>query len=70
MSGISVGFTIFACLLALMAFRVPIGIAMFVAGSGGAFDDLAGFRASLATPPPQLVLRIVRGNVQGTLAMQ
>jgi C4-dicarboxylate transporter DctM subunit len=35
MSGISVGFTIFACLLALMAFRVPIGIAMFVAGSGG-----------------------------------
>ena len=35
MSGISIGFTIFAVLLALMAFRVPIGIAMFVAGSGG-----------------------------------
>jgi serine protease Do len=43
---------------------------VIVAGSGGAFDDLAGFRASLATPPQQLVLRIVRGNVQGTLAMQ
>ncbi len=43
---------------------------VIVAGSGGAFDDLASFRASFATPPPQLVLRIVRGNVQGTLVMQ
>ena len=43
---------------------------MIVAGSGGSFDDLAGFRAGFATPPQQLVLRIVRGNVQGTLVMQ
>ena len=43
---------------------------VIVAGSGGSFDDLAGFRAGFATPPQQLVLRIVRGNVQGTLVMQ
>lgn len=35
MSGIGIGLTIFAVLLTLMAFRVPIGIAMFVAGAGG-----------------------------------
>jgi len=43
---------------------------VIVAASGGAFDDLASFRASLADTPQQLVLRIVRGNVQGTLVMQ
>lgn len=40
------------------------------ATSAGDFDDLAGLRASLAQPPRQLVLLIVRGNVQGRLVMQ
>ena len=35
MSGIAVGLLIFGFLLCLMALRVPIGIAMFVAGSAG-----------------------------------
>jgi len=37
MSGIAVGGTIFALLMVLLALRVPIGIAMFVMGSGGYF---------------------------------
>ncbi|MDR1076277.1 MAG: Do family serine endopeptidase [Xanthomonadaceae bacterium] len=40
------------------------------ASSAGAFNDLSGFHATLAQSPPQLVLRIVRGNVQGTLQLQ
>ncbi|HXH01260.1 MAG TPA: trypsin-like peptidase domain-containing protein, partial [Xanthomonadaceae bacterium] len=40
------------------------------AASSGSFDDLAGFRASFATPPQQLVLRIVRGTVRGDLLMR
>ncbi|HMN77622.1 MAG TPA: TRAP transporter large permease [Burkholderiaceae bacterium] len=35
MSGTSVGFIIFAVMLALMVVRVPIGIAMFTVGAGG-----------------------------------
>ena len=35
MSGITVGFLIFAVLLALLVVRVPIGIAMFAVGAGG-----------------------------------
>jgi len=41
-----------------------------VAANSGRFDDLPGFRLSFASQPPQLVLRIVRGNVQGDLLMQ
>ncbi|MDR2872208.1 MAG: Do family serine endopeptidase [Xanthomonadaceae bacterium] len=41
-----------------------------VATTAGQFDDLASFRASFTNKPPQLVLRIVRGNTQGTLPMQ
>lgn len=35
MSGVQVGFAIFGTLLILMVLRVPIGIAMFLAGGGG-----------------------------------
>jgi tripartite ATP-independent transporter DctM subunit len=35
MSGIGVGGIVFAIMLALLVFRVPIGIAMFVCGAGG-----------------------------------
>ncbi len=35
MSGITIGFIMFAVLLTLMVVRVPIGISMFVAGAGG-----------------------------------
>ncbi|MCZ2105109.1 MAG: TRAP transporter large permease [Burkholderiales bacterium] len=35
MSGIAVGSLVFAFLLALMVVRIPIGIAMFIAGAGG-----------------------------------
>ena len=35
MSGTTVGFVIFAVMLALMVVRVPIGIAMFTVGVGG-----------------------------------
>ncbi|MBS0313914.1 MAG: TRAP transporter large permease [Proteobacteria bacterium] len=35
MSGIAVGGTIFAILMAMLVIRVPIGIAMFVTGAGG-----------------------------------
>ncbi len=43
---------------------------VITATSAGNFDDLAGLRATLASPPQQLVLLIVRGNVQGRLVMQ
>lgn len=43
---------------------------VIIASSAGGFDDLAGLRASLAQPPPQLVLRVVRGNVPGTMVMR
>ncbi|MGB3276875.1 MAG: TRAP transporter large permease subunit, partial [Castellaniella sp.] len=35
MSGMTVGFIMFAVLLALMVIRIPIGISMFIAGAGG-----------------------------------
>jgi S1-C subfamily serine protease len=46
-----------------------------VAANSGRFDDLPGFRLSFsdrrgAGQPLQLVLRIVRGNMQGDLQMQ
>jgi Do/DeqQ family serine protease len=40
-----------------------------LAASSGQFSDLTGFRASLAKPPQQLVLRVLRGNVNGQLLM-
>ena len=43
---------------------------LIIASSAGSFDDLASFRSTLAEPPQRLVLRIVRGNVQGDLVMQ
>ncbi|HVR82004.1 MAG TPA: Do family serine endopeptidase [Luteimonas sp.] len=43
---------------------------VIVAANSGRFDDLPGFRLSFASQPPQLVLRIVRGTVQGDLLMQ
>lgn len=45
MSGIAAGGLIFALLMTLLALRVPIGIAMFVMGSGGYFA-LSGFEAA------------------------
>lgn len=38
--------------------------------SSGNFTDLTSFRASFDQPPPQLVLRILRGNRPGNLVMQ
>ena len=38
--------------------------------SGARVGDLAGLRTTLAEPPPQLVLRILRGRTQGNLVMQ
>ena len=43
---------------------------VIIASSAGDFGDLAGFRSSLAQPPQQLVLRVVRGNVPGTMVMR
>jgi Do/DeqQ family serine protease len=43
---------------------------MVLAASSGNFQDLAGFRAGFSEPPPQLVLRIRRGNQVGDLAMR
>ncbi|MGV8932784.1 MAG: Do family serine endopeptidase [Luteimonas sp.] len=43
---------------------------VIVAASGGDFADLPSFRANIAKQPPQLVLRILRGNAQGTLQMR
>jgi Do/DeqQ family serine protease len=45
-----------------------------VAANSGRFDDLPGFRLSFSdrrgNQPPQLLLRVIRGNVQGDLQMQ
>lgn len=41
-----------------------------LAASSGNFSDLTGFRASLASTPQQLVLRILRGNTSGQLLMR
>jgi Do/DeqQ family serine protease len=41
-----------------------------VAANSGRFDDLAGFRLGFASPPEQLVLRVVRGNTPGNLLMR
>ncbi|MCC7097458.1 MAG: trypsin-like peptidase domain-containing protein [Thermomonas sp.] len=41
-----------------------------LAASSGKFNDLSGFRASFATPPQQLVLRVLRGNARGDLLMR
>ena len=43
---------------------------LVVATSGGRFEDLAGFRASLSGAGPRLVLQVVRGDTAGTLTMQ
>ena len=43
---------------------------MVLAASSGQFTDLGGFRASLGTPPPQLVLRVLRGRNSGQLQMR
>ena len=43
---------------------------IILASSSGEFVDLASWRASFGTRPPQLVLRIARGNSQGRLVMQ
>ena len=42
MSGVGLGLAVFAGMLALMATRMPIGVAMLVAGGGG-FAYLAGW---------------------------
>lgn len=41
-----------------------------LAASSGDFSDLPSFRDSLSKRPPQLVLRILRDNVQGQLLMR
>ena len=41
-----------------------------VAASSGGFSDLPSFRASVGNEPQSLVLRILRGGAQGTLAMR
>ena len=41
-----------------------------IAATTGEFADLPGFRASFTQAPAQLILRIMRGNRQGSLAMQ
>ena len=41
-----------------------------MAASSGQFSDLSGFRATFAQQPAQLVLRVLRGNARGDLAMQ
>ena len=41
-----------------------------VEASSGEFSDLAGFQASFADKPQQLVLQIVRGNARGNLLME
>ncbi|MFO1310717.1 MAG: TRAP transporter large permease [Burkholderiales bacterium] len=47
MSGIAVGGVIFAILMTMLAFRVPIGVAMFVTGSGAYFTLTGGALAPL-----------------------
>jgi len=41
-----------------------------LAATSGDFADLPSFRASVSRQPQQLVLRILRGNAQGTVLMQ
>ena len=41
-----------------------------LAASSGDFTDLGGFRAGFAAPPPQLVLRVLRGRSSGQLQMR
>ena len=41
-----------------------------IAANSGRFDDLPSFRLGFGQPPPQLVLRIVRGGSQGDLPMR
>ncbi len=41
-----------------------------LAASSGDFDDLSGFRLGFGKPPQQLVLRILRGDTRGDLAMR
>lgn len=43
---------------------------VLLASSAGEFNDLAGLRASFDKRPPQLVLRILRGNRRGDLVMR
>ena len=43
---------------------------VLLASSAGEFNDLAGLRASFGKRPPQLVLRILRGNRRGDLVMR
>ena len=43
---------------------------VLLASSAGEFNDLAGLRASFKRKPPQLVLRILRGNRRGDLVMR
>ena len=43
---------------------------VILAASSGQFTDLGGFRASFTTPPPQLVLRVLRGRTSGQLQMR
>ncbi len=47
MSGIQIGLLIFACLMGLLALRVPIGVAMFVMGSAGYWALSGGSSAPL-----------------------
>ena len=53
MSGMTVGLIIFLVMLALMVIRIPIGIAMFIAGAGGyvyytGFEPLLNWLKNLA----------------------
>ena len=43
---------------------------VIVAANTGKFEDLATWRASFQARPPQLVVRIVRGNARGELVMR
>ncbi|TWI01826.1 Do/DeqQ family serine protease [Luteimonas cucumeris] len=43
---------------------------LILQATSGKFSDLTSFRASFAEQPPQLVLRILRGNRNGNLVMQ
>lgn len=47
MSGTQIGFAIFGALLTLLVLRVPIGIAMFMAGGGGYFYLTGGETTTL-----------------------
>ena len=43
---------------------------VILGASTGDFTDLGGFRATLAEPPQQLILRIWRNGTQGNLPMR